>query len=102
MGWRSCWRARRGWRLGWWQDEPSDTYVTAYVLFGLVRAQDAGVEFEAERSSARWITCAPTCPPWSLGRQLEFDRLAFIEYALSQAGAATWKVSPICTRAASG
>jgi uncharacterized protein YfaS (alpha-2-macroglobulin family) len=25
-----------GW--GWWKDDPSDTYITAYVLFGLIRA----------------------------------------------------------------
>jgi uncharacterized protein YfaS (alpha-2-macroglobulin family) len=75
-----------GW--GWWQDEPSDTYVTAYVLFGLVRAQDAGVEIEAEAIQRAVDYLRTNLPAVEvLEDNWEFDRLAFIEYVLSQAGA---------------
>jgi uncharacterized protein YfaS (alpha-2-macroglobulin family) len=30
-----------GW--GWWKEDESDAYVTAYARFGLVRARDGGV-----------------------------------------------------------
>ncbi|HET6980441.1 MAG TPA: MG2 domain-containing protein [Pyrinomonadaceae bacterium] len=36
-----------GW--GWWKDDPSDPFMTAYVIDGLTLAKQAGYEVDAER-----------------------------------------------------
>jgi alpha-2-macroglobulin len=36
-----------GW--GWWKDDASDTWMTAYVVYGLVQARAAGVPFDPSR-----------------------------------------------------
>ncbi|HYV04715.1 MAG TPA: MG2 domain-containing protein [Blastocatellia bacterium] len=36
-----------GW--GWWKEGESDHFMTAYVVWGLVLARDAGIEIDAER-----------------------------------------------------
>ena len=44
-----------GW--GWWYDDSSNEYQTAYVLFGLAATRDAGYEVDAgviERG-ATWL-----------------------------------------------
>jgi uncharacterized protein YfaS (alpha-2-macroglobulin family) len=38
-----------GW--GWWQNDSSDPYMTAYVVYGLVRAQNADVAVDQDRLS---------------------------------------------------
>jgi uncharacterized protein YfaS (alpha-2-macroglobulin family) len=75
-----------GW--GWWQEEESDTYITAYVLFGLAKARDAGITVPEEainnaRSyiSSNLILSNQTTEAWKL------DRLAFELFALKQSGA---------------
>jgi uncharacterized protein YfaS (alpha-2-macroglobulin family) len=35
-----------GW--GWWKDDPTDPYMTAYALYGLIRAQALGQSVDAE------------------------------------------------------
>jgi uncharacterized protein YfaS (alpha-2-macroglobulin family) len=75
-----------GW--GWWQGNDSDDYITAYVLFGLAKARDAGLSLPDEaitnaRSyiSSNLITPNQTSEGWML------DRLAFEIFALQQSGA---------------
>jgi uncharacterized protein YfaS (alpha-2-macroglobulin family) len=75
-----------GW--GWWKGDQSDTYITAYVLFGLIRAQEAGVEIGPQviESTINYLTASlPTQD--MLTETWQFDRLAYVHYVLSQAGA---------------
>jgi uncharacterized protein YfaS (alpha-2-macroglobulin family) len=74
-----------GW--GWWKGDQSDTYITAYVLFGLIRAQDAGIEIDplVIESAINYLTASlPTMD--MLTETWQYDRLAFVHYVLSQAG----------------
>lgn len=74
-----------GW--GWWQGNPSDTYITAYVLFGLIRAQEAGVEVESGVIAAAIDYLTASLPlPEMLAETWQYDRLAFVHFVLSQAG----------------
>jgi uncharacterized protein YfaS (alpha-2-macroglobulin family) len=75
-----------GW--GWWKDDQSDPYITAYTLFGLVRAQEAGVEVESYvmNSAIDYLTATLTTPEM-LSETWQYDRLAFVHYVLSQTGA---------------
>jgi uncharacterized protein YfaS (alpha-2-macroglobulin family) len=74
-----------GW--GWWPGSESDPYISAYVLFGLTRVREAGAVVE-EKVSQRMIdyllgtlyTPSMTSETWQL------DRLAFTQFALTQAG----------------
>ena len=45
-----------GW--GWWFDDASDAYMTAYVLFGLALTRDAGYQVEEKviQTGADWLT----------------------------------------------
>ncbi|HLJ54821.1 MAG TPA: MG2 domain-containing protein [Chthonomonadaceae bacterium] len=36
-----------GW--GWWKDDATDTWMTAYVVYGLIQAREAGVAIDGER-----------------------------------------------------
>jgi uncharacterized protein YfaS (alpha-2-macroglobulin family) len=74
-----------GW--GWWQEDESDAYITAYVLFGLVKAREAGVTVSEEiinkagsYISSNLITPSQITEAWKL------DRLAFELFALKQSG----------------
>jgi len=74
-----------GW--GWWKGDQSDTYITAYVLFGLIRAQDAGVEIEpiVIESAINYLTASlPTLD--MLTETWQYDRLAYVHFVLSQVG----------------
>ncbi len=74
-----------GW--SWWQEETSDTFISAYVLFGLSRAREAGasVSETAIQNAINYLNGVLYTPQMSDdGWQL--DRLAFIHYALQQAG----------------
>jgi uncharacterized protein YfaS (alpha-2-macroglobulin family) len=44
-----------GW--GWWKDDASDRFMTAYVLWGLVLAKDSGLEIkqDAVARAANWL-----------------------------------------------
>jgi len=74
-----------GW--GWWTTDQSDAYLTAYVIFGLVKAQRAGFGVNdgviaSGLSFLRGQVFNPdqTAEAWVLNRQ------AFILYALAEAG----------------
>lgn len=74
-----------GW--GWWSTEESDSFITAYVVFGLAKAQQSGfaVVPEVVARAARFLSRGlirpnETADTWELNRQ------AFILYALAEAG----------------
>ncbi|MBN2148204.1 MAG: Ig-like domain-containing protein [Anaerolineales bacterium] len=71
----------------WWPGGESDLHISAYVLFGLSRAQQAGLSIPEESFqraiaylSAGLVTPDQISDPWML------DRLAFTHFALLQAG----------------
>ena len=72
-----------GW--GWWQDDVSQPYLTAYALFGLVEARhsgfkiDQGVMDRATTFLRGWLNGDPG--PFGL------DTRAYVVYVLGQAGA---------------
>jgi uncharacterized protein YfaS (alpha-2-macroglobulin family) len=76
-----------GW--GWWTTDESDSFITAYVIFGLVKAQQAGFDVSASvlgngTSYLQQNLTRPneTAENWQLNRQ------AFILYVLAEAGQA--------------
>jgi uncharacterized protein YfaS (alpha-2-macroglobulin family) len=74
-----------GW--SWWKGEQSDPYITAYALFGLLRASEAGVEISNDvlSSAVDYLTAAlPTAE--MLVETWQLDRQAFILFVLSEAG----------------
>lgn len=75
-----------GW--DWWMEGQSDPYITAYVLFALIRAREAGVEVESNAvDSAIEYLYATLTTTEMLSETWQFDRLAFVHFVLSQAGA---------------
>lgn len=74
-----------GW--SWWPGEASDPFMTAYVLFGLQRAQNAGINLNPntlQRGADYLIASLPTPEMTPEGWRL--DRLAFAQFALAQVG----------------
>ena len=70
-----------GW--GWWKNDESDPFMTAYVIDGLTLAKQAGYEIDDERLArareklARHARCAET---------RETQTRAFMVYALTESG----------------
>jgi uncharacterized protein YfaS (alpha-2-macroglobulin family) len=75
-----------GW--GWWPGENSDAYITAYVIFGLSQARQAG-EAISENTLQRAVDYlrATQFAPGMTDEGWMLDRLAFEHFALAQAGA---------------
>ncbi len=73
-----------GW--GWWEKDDSNPTVSAYVLFGLARAQQAGFTVDADVMARAadylrgTLAAAEELTNWQLNRQ------AFTVYALAEAG----------------
>ena len=75
-----------GW--GWWQGNESDAYITAYVLFGLAKAGDAGITVSADAiSNARSYISSNLITPDQTTEGWMLDRLVFENFALKQSGA---------------
>jgi uncharacterized protein YfaS (alpha-2-macroglobulin family) len=75
-----------GW--GWWAENESDEYITAYVLFGLAKAQGAGFTVSASAiSNAQNYINDNMAYPGSTLESWQLDRLAFELFALKQSGA---------------
>lgn len=70
-----------GW--GWWPDDPSRVFMTAYVVSGLGRARDAGYAVDDDRlqKARKWLTDALTAHP-----DMAPDLRAYVVYALSTNG----------------
>lgn len=74
-----------GW--GWWQKDESDTYITAYVLFGLAKARDAGLTLPVEAiNKASSYLSSNLSSPNQTTEAWKLDRLAFELFALKQSG----------------
>jgi hypothetical protein len=75
-----------GW--GWWSGEASSPYITAYALFGLVQAQQAGSSIppEALQRSIDYLNSVRLNPA-EVSAPYELDRLAMVHFALAQADA---------------
>jgi len=74
-----------GW--GWWSGDESDRTITAYVLFGLSRAEEAGVfvdDVVVEKAQFYLRGALPS--PDMLTRDWQYDRLVFQYFALSESG----------------
>jgi uncharacterized protein YfaS (alpha-2-macroglobulin family) len=82
-----------GW--GWWPDDPSRVFMTAYVVSGLGQAKDAGYKIEEYRlnKGREWLQSTLSAHPDMIP-----DLRAYVVYALSTTGGApkealeaTWK-----------
>jgi uncharacterized protein YfaS (alpha-2-macroglobulin family) len=75
-----------GW--GWWKDDVSDPFMTAYVVDGLMLAKQAGYEIDDERISrgrARLEAMLHTGTD-ETGTALDSETRAFMVYALAETG----------------
>jgi len=74
-----------GW--GWWRGQTSDPYISAYVLFGLSRAADAGEEVSENviQRAVEYLYGTLYTPNMST-ESWQLDRLVFTYFALAQAG----------------
>jgi uncharacterized protein YfaS (alpha-2-macroglobulin family) len=74
-----------GW--GWFTTDASDSFLTAYVLFGLVKAQQSGfIVSDGIVSSAASYLQEHLVRPNSTDANWELNRQAFILYTLAEAG----------------
>ncbi len=77
-----------GW--GWWSDEQSDPYITAYVLFGLGRTSQAGIKVDSKVLQRAVDYLKAAMPNTQMSPNTwQIDRLAFMSFALSEVGAAS-------------
>jgi uncharacterized protein YfaS (alpha-2-macroglobulin family) len=72
-----------GW--GWWPDDPSRVFMTAYVVSGLGQARDAGYKIDAGRLNRgrAWLVFILAAHPEMVG-----DLRAYVVYALATTGGA--------------
>jgi uncharacterized protein YfaS (alpha-2-macroglobulin family) len=74
-----------GW--GWWTADPSDPFLTAYVLFGLVQADRAGFAVDEEvMERAGWFLQDNLVQPKDVKYPWQANTQAFILYVLAEAG----------------
>jgi uncharacterized protein YfaS (alpha-2-macroglobulin family) len=76
-----------GW--GWWQGNPSDPYISAYALYGLLQLKEAGFALPEDilQKTIEYLR-AGLVTPQTLLETWQIDRLAFIQFTLTQAGVA--------------
>ncbi len=72
-----------GW--GWWPDDPSRAFMTAYVVSGLGQAKEAGYKIDEDRlnKSRDWLNSALAAHP-----NMVPDLRAYVVYALATTGGA--------------
>jgi hypothetical protein len=72
-----------GW--GWWPDDPSRVFMTAYVVSGLGQAKEAGYKVDEERivKGRAWLASALAAHP-----EMIPDLRAYVVYALATTGGA--------------
>jgi hypothetical protein len=76
-----------GW--GWWQDDESRPHLTAYVLFALVKARQAGFEVRSDViESARSFLFGHLLAPFEIRDHTKANLQAFIVYVLAEESAA--------------
>jgi hypothetical protein len=72
-----------GW--GWWPDDPSRVFMTAYIVSGLRQAQDAGYKINTYKlgQGRAWLQSALAAHP-----EMIADLRAYVVYALATTGGA--------------
>ncbi|MFN2517077.1 MAG: hypothetical protein ABR556_12790, partial [Pyrinomonadaceae bacterium] len=75
-----------GW--GWWKDDQTDPFMTAYVVSGLTWAKQGGYEvdesrFKIARDKLKLMLDAGTT---EAGTQIDLETRAFMVYALEESG----------------
>jgi uncharacterized protein YfaS (alpha-2-macroglobulin family) len=72
-----------GW--GWWQDDPSRVFMTAYVVSGLGQAKQAGYDVDADQGNKgrNWLISTLVAHPDMIP-----DLRAYVVYALATTGGA--------------
>lgn len=70
-----------GW--GWWKNDETDPFMTAYVIDGLTLAKQAGYEIDDERLARAREKLASML---DAGNTRDFDTRAFMTYALTASG----------------
>ena len=73
-----------GW--GWWKDDASDPFMTAYVVYGLTLAKQAGYEIDDQRISQGRNQLQTMLDTGSESYRNDTDTRAFIVYALAESG----------------
>ena len=75
-----------GW--GWWKDDASDPFMTAYVVDGLTLARQAGYEVDDDRIARGRdkLVAMLNAGTNDQGKQLDADTRAFMVYALAESG----------------
>ena len=73
-----------GW--GWWKDDDSDPFMTAYVIDGLTLAKQAGYEIDYERLARGREKLSSMLDPVAGKKELDPDARAFMIYALAESG----------------
>ena len=74
-----------GW--GWWKDDQTDAWMTAYVVDGLVQAQKAGYEVDDGRLSKGRDALKKMLKDGTDGRgDIGSDTRAYMAYALAESG----------------
>ena len=75
-----------GW--GWWKDDQSDPFMTAYVVSGLTLAKQAGYEPDENRmaSGREKLKQMLDSGTTESGTQIDLETRAFMVYALEQSG----------------
>jgi uncharacterized protein YfaS (alpha-2-macroglobulin family) len=74
-----------GW--GWWYDDESSPHISSYVVFALVKAQDAGFEVQADviQRGLDFLN-GQLVPTSRLNATREANRQAWILYVMAEAG----------------
>ena len=76
-----------GW--GWWKDDQTDAWMTAYVVDGLVQAQKAGYEVDEDRLSKGRDALKKMLKDGTDGRgDIGSDTRAYMAYSLAESAAA--------------
>ena len=77
-----------GW--GWWYDDESNPYLTSYVVFGLVKAREAGFEVQSDviQRGLDFLN-SQLVPTNRLNATREANRQAWILYVMAEAGTGT-------------
>lgn len=75
-----------GW--GWWKDDNSDPFMTAYVVDGLMLAKQAGYEIDDDRIARGRVKLEAMLHSGTdeKGKQIDADTRAFMVYALAESG----------------
>ncbi|MBI4771738.1 MAG: alpha-2-macroglobulin, partial [Chloroflexi bacterium] len=74
-----------GW--GWYPSSPSDPYISAYVVFGLARAEQSGfpVSRDALKAGGNYLISTLRAPA-ELAQTWQMNRQMFVLYALAETG----------------